>query len=110
MHKNYNTVCHPPPPASPTSEERSTRCGETWLEICRNVASLARQIYTGYFIKEVRQWDDLLLARSSNSDLDLARPGLTEEEAWLPLLTVLVAGGRLGRQALSSFSVLTGAD
>ena len=68
--------------------------GQSWLEICRNVASLAltensgwlvkldgglvhhqdlspsspystrpRQIYTGHFIKEVRQWDDLLKAQ-----------------------------------------------
>ena len=28
-----------------------------------------RQIYTGHFIKEVRQWEDLLVARTSNSDL-----------------------------------------
>ena len=46
-----------------------------------------RQIYTGHFIKEVRQWDDLLVARTRNSDLLLARLELlAEEEAWQPLL------------------------
>ena len=28
-----------------------------------------RQIYIGHFIKVVRQWEDLLVARTSNSDL-----------------------------------------
>ena len=42
-----------------------------------------RQIYTGHFIKEVRQWEDLLVVRTSNSDLLLARLELlAEEEAW----------------------------
>ena len=46
-----------------------------------------RQIYTGHFIKEVRQWEDLLVARTRNSDLLLARLELlAEEEAWQPLL------------------------
>ena len=45
------------------------------------------QIYTGHFIKEVRQWEDLLVARTSNSDLLLARLELlAKEEAWQPLL------------------------
>ena len=45
------------------------------------------QIYTGHFIKEVRQWEDLLVARTSNSDLLLAKLDLlAKEEAWQPLL------------------------
>ena len=150
----------------PASEVRSSLCGEivwrlhhhtafcllqpsqTWLEICRNVASLAltessgwlvkldgglvlhqdlsasspystrpRQIYTGHFIKEVRQWDDLLVARTSNSDLLFARLELlAEEEAWQPLLTQLTVVGFdisqagelwVGRCLSPSWSVLT---
>ena len=54
-----------------------------------------RQIYTGHFIKEVRQWEDFLVARTTNSDLLLARlEMLSEEEAWRPL----VCGGESGGQ------------
>ena len=53
-----------------------------------------RQIYTGHLIKEVRQWEDLLVARTTNSDLLMARLELlTEEEAWQPLVTGLTVVG-----------------
>ena len=45
-------------------------------------------------MKEVMQWDGLLVARTGNSDLLLARLELlTKEEAWLPLLTQLTVVG-----------------
>ena len=50
-------------------------------------SSRPRQIYTGHFITEVRQWDNFLLAMTDNASLLLARLELlAEETAWQPLL------------------------
>ena len=75
---------------TPRSVVRLGRCEDSLapdLSPSSPYSTRPRQIYTGHFIKEVRQWEDLLVARTSNSDLLLARLELlAEEEAWQPLL------------------------
>ena len=66
-------------------------------------SSRPRQIYTGHFITEVRQVDDLLLARTNEADLLLARlEMLAEETAWQPLL---VSADSQERLKVASFEV-----